>query len=141
MPSTRPRLWHSLSLSLALSPHLVAARSAGVTDPRSWSFGSEPAHEYVVRTRASRLRTLSTVYGDEHSGIRRLESRWAVIASSTSLSQMLLVLLASEGHQTHPPNASLSASSSSSPRHLAASHCQTAWDTGQLSMTWLRVAS
>ncbi|CAL5219675.1 g1562 [Coccomyxa viridis] len=42
---------------LALSPHLVGAWSAGVIDPRSWGFGSEPAHEYVVRTRASRLRT------------------------------------------------------------------------------------
>ncbi|CAL5219684.1 g1571 [Coccomyxa viridis] len=78
---------------LAISPHLVGAWSAGVIDPRSWGFGSEPAHEYVVRTRASRLRTLRRIiaglpdavssmrpaiwpaeYGDEHSGIRRLES-------------------------------------------------------------------
>ena len=78
---------------LAISPHLVGAWSAGVIDP---GFGSEPAHEYVVRTRASRLRTLRRIiaglpdavssmrpaiwpaeYGDEHSGIRRLESRWA----------------------------------------------------------------
>ena len=80
----------------AHSPHLVGAWSAGIIDPRSWGFGSEPAHEYVVRTRASRLRTLRRIiaglpdavssmrpaiwpaeYGDEHSGIRRLESRWA----------------------------------------------------------------
>ncbi len=46
---------------LAISPHLVGAWSAGVIDPRSWGFGSEPAHEYVVRTRASRLRTLRRI--------------------------------------------------------------------------------
>ena len=81
---------------LALSPHLVGAWSAGVIDLRSWGFRSEAAHEYVVRTRASRLRTLRRIiaslpdavsserpaiwpaeYGDEHSGIRRLESRRA----------------------------------------------------------------
>ena len=104
---------------LALSPHLVGAWSAGVIDPRSWGFG---AHEYVVRTRASRLRTLRRIiaglpdavssmrpaiwpaeYGDEHSGIRRLESRWAgIIASSSSPRQVPRVLLASEEHQTHP---------------------------------------
>ena len=80
----------------AHSPPLIGAWSAGIIDPRSWGFGSEPAHEYVVRTRASRLRTLRRIiaglpdavssmrpaiwpaeYDDEHSGIRRLESRWA----------------------------------------------------------------
>ncbi len=25
--------------------------------------------------------------------------------------------------------------------HMAANHCQTAWELGQLSMTWLRVAT
>jgi len=37
---------------------MVGAWSDGVLDPRSWGFGSEPVHEYVVRSRASRLRTL-----------------------------------------------------------------------------------
>ena len=65
-------------------------------DPRSWGFSSVPAHEYVVRDSASRLRALrrilagqqdafspirptiwASAYGDEHSGIRRLEARWA----------------------------------------------------------------
>ena len=55
-----------------------------------------PAHEYVVRDSASGLRALrrilagqqdaispirptiwASAYGDEHSGIRRLEARWA----------------------------------------------------------------
>ena len=79
------------------SPHLhmVGAWSDGVLDPRSWGFGSEPVHEYVVRSRASRLRTLRRIiaglpeavsamrpaiwpaqYGDEHTGIRSLEARW-----------------------------------------------------------------
>ena len=77
------------------SPHLVGAWEHGAVDPRSWGFGTQPAHEYVVRTRASRLRTLRRIiaglpdavsamrpaiwpaqYGDEHSGIRRLKSRW-----------------------------------------------------------------
>ncbi len=30
-------------------------------DPRSWGFGSEPAHEYVVRIQASRLRIISSM--------------------------------------------------------------------------------
>ena len=74
---------------------MVGAWSDGVLDPRSWGFGSEPVHEYVVRSRASRLRTLRRIiaglpeavsamrpaiwpahYGDEHTGIRRLEARW-----------------------------------------------------------------
>ena len=46
---------------LALSPHLVGAWSAGVINPRSRGFGSEPAYEYVVRTLASRLRTLKWI--------------------------------------------------------------------------------
>ena len=65
-------------------------------DPRSWGFSSVPAHEYVVRDSASRLRALrrilagqqdaispirptiwASAYGDEHSGISRLEARWA----------------------------------------------------------------
>ena len=39
------------------NPYMVGAWSDGVLDPRSWAFGSEPVHEYVVRSRASRLRT------------------------------------------------------------------------------------
>ena len=65
-------------------------------DPRSWGFSSVPAHEYVGRDSVSRLQALrrilagqpdavspirptiwASVYGDEHSGIRRLEVRWA----------------------------------------------------------------
>jgi len=42
-------------------PHLVGAWSDGSLDPRSWGFGSEPVHEYVVRSRASRLRTLRRI--------------------------------------------------------------------------------
>ncbi len=61
----------------------------------------QPAHGYVVRIRASRLHTLRRItaglsdgvssmrpaiwpaeYGDEHLGIRRLESCWAASASS-----------------------------------------------------------
>ena len=80
----------------ALGPHLVGAWSDGTVDPRSWGFSSVPAHEYVVRDSASRLRALrrilacqqdavssirptiwASAYGDEHSGIRRLEARWA----------------------------------------------------------------
>ena len=80
----------------ALGPHLVGAWSEGTVDPRSWGFSSVPAHEYVVRDSASRLRALrrilagqqdavspirptiwASAYGDEHSGIRRLEARWA----------------------------------------------------------------
>ena len=74
---------------------MVGAWSDGVLDPRSWGFGSEPVHEYVVRSRASRLRTLRRIiaglpdavsamrpaiwpaqYGDEHTGIRSHEVRW-----------------------------------------------------------------
>ncbi|CAK0787915.1 hypothetical protein CVIRNUC_011137 [Coccomyxa viridis] len=80
----------------ALGPHLVGAWPDGTVDPRSWGFSSVPAHEYVVRDSASRLRALrrilagqqdaispirptiwASAYGDEHSGIRRLEARWA----------------------------------------------------------------
>ena len=76
----------------AHSPHLVGAWSAGIIDPTSWGFGSEPAHEYVVRTSqplahaATHYRgPVSSMqpaiwpaeYADEYSGIRRLESRWA----------------------------------------------------------------
>ena len=79
-----------------LGPHIVGAWSHGTVDPRSWGFSSVPAHEYVVRDSASRLRALrrilagqedavspirptiwASAYGDEHSGIRRLEARWA----------------------------------------------------------------
>ena len=64
--------------------------------PRSWGFSSAPAHEYVVRDSASRLRALRCILadqpdavspirptiwasacGDMHGGIRRLEARWA----------------------------------------------------------------
>ena len=74
-----------------------------IIDPRSWGFGSEPTHEYVVRTRASRLRALRRIiaglpdavssmrpaiwpaeYGDEHSGIQRLESRWALSPAASA---------------------------------------------------------
>ena len=80
----------------ALGPHLVGAWPDGTVDPRSWGFTSVYAHEYVVRDSASRLRALrrilagqqdaispirptiwASAYGDEHSGIRRLEVRWA----------------------------------------------------------------
>ena len=73
----------------ALGPHLVGAWSEGTVDPRSWCFSSVPAHEYVVRDSASRLRALrrilagqqdaispirptiwASAYGDEHSGVR-----------------------------------------------------------------------
>ncbi len=106
---------------------MVGAWSDGVLDPRSWGFGSEPVHEYVVRSRASRLRTLRRIiaglpdavsamrpaiwpahYGDEHTGIRRLEARWEHAGSSDSSSSPYCtsptsrVPLASEGHQTPP---------------------------------------
>ena len=77
--------------------YMVGAWSAGIVDPRSWGFSSVPAHEYVVRACASRLRAVRriraaqtqpispmrpplwpTAYGDEHSGIRQLEQRWAL---------------------------------------------------------------
>ena len=85
--------WRCVS---AWGPHLVGPWSDGTVDPRSWGFSSVPAHEYVVRDSASRLRALrcilagqqdavspirpiiwASAYGDEHSGIRRLEARWA----------------------------------------------------------------
>ena len=93
MPSTQTWHRHSLSLSHRWPSHLVGAWSAGVIDPRSRGFVSEPAHEYLVRTRASRLRTLRRIIaglldamrpaiwpvecGDKQSGIRHLESCWA----------------------------------------------------------------
>ena len=35
---------------LALSPHFVGAWSAGVIDPRSWGFGSEPANAHACKS-------------------------------------------------------------------------------------------
>ena len=96
---TRP--WHPSHSATqhqvpALGLHLVGAWSNGIVDPRSWGFASAPAHENVVRASASRLRALrrilaakpdavspirpiiwASAYGIEHSGIRRLEARWA----------------------------------------------------------------
>ena len=45
----------------ALGPHLVGAWSEGTVDPRSLGFSSVPAHEYVVRDSASRLRALRRI--------------------------------------------------------------------------------
>ena len=61
---TRP--WHprhsaSQHQVPALGPHLVGAWSNGTMDPRSWGFSSVPAHEYVVRDSASRLRALRRI--------------------------------------------------------------------------------
>ncbi|CAL5222085.1 g4392 [Coccomyxa viridis] len=89
------RFRHSLSLSHSW-PSGLTSLVPGQLASSTPDLGSEPAHEYVVRTRASRLRTLRRTiaglpdavssmrpaiwppeYGDEHSGIRRLESRWA----------------------------------------------------------------
>ena len=81
------------------SPHRI--------DPRSWGFGSEPAQEYVVRTRASRLRTLRRMLSapcgqpsGQHSMV--MSTVASAAASSSSLSQMPQVLLASKEHQPYP---------------------------------------
>ncbi len=147
MPSMQAQL--QPQPQVALSPHLVGAWSAGIIDPRSWGFGSDPTNEYVVRTRASRLRTLRRIiaglpdavsfmrpaiwpaeYGDEHSGIRHLESRWA---AAWDHRQQIQPLPDEPGQSrtrpihSRPMDASLSALSSSSSRQTpnSAAHCST----------------
>ena len=58
MASSHSATQHQLP---ALGPHLVGAWSDSIVDPKSWGFSSAPAHDYVVRASASRLRALRRI--------------------------------------------------------------------------------
>ncbi len=85
---------------VVISPHLLSAWSAGVIDPRPWGFGSEPAHEYVVRTRLRTLRRIIVLqdaitsmrpaiwpakYGDEHSRCEAGTPLWVLNSAGMTI--------------------------------------------------------
>ena len=94
-----------------LGPNQALASSprgtSGTCRRRGSGSGTASASARVLPDAVSSMRPAiwAAEYGDEHSGIRCLESQPElpqIIASSFSLSQMPQVLLASEEHQTHP---------------------------------------
>lgn len=97
---------------------MAGTYTAGCIDPRTWGFGSHPAHEFVVKAASQRHRILDRIRlgvshptqpmrpaiwadtpGDPRSGLQRLEQHWAASFAARQPRLQPASIPSSSGHR------------------------------------------